>query len=451
MDTISAISTLLGESAINIVRLSGNKAIKIGELIFKSKRRKKNISHLMQYGHIIGLKNEVIDEVLVSFMKAPYTYTKEDMVEIFCHGGVISTQKVLELTLRKGARLAEPGEFTKRAFLNGRIDLTQAEAVVEIIRAKTDYALKIAQQQLQGNLRNTINNLCEILIDLLTDIEAAIDFPEEKLEVIQQNKIEEKINYLIHKIENLITNFKVSQVLKEGITLAIIGKPNVGKSTLLNTLLKEERAIVTPIPGTTRDIIKETIILKGILINIIDTAGIRKPENIVEEEGVKKTFEYISLADLLLLVIDLSSSFTEEDKELLDKVNGKPTLVVLNKKDLPLKLDLNKVNLNSLPFIKISALHQEGIKELEKKIIEFLNNYKFTIFPKMIINIRHKKTLIKAKEYLKKAKKNLFPSFSYELVAIDLKDALFSLEEIIGKKVSEDLLERIFSKFCIGK
>lgn len=452
-DTIAAISTSIGQSAINIVRISGDKSKKIANLIFSPANGKiLNSTHKIQYGHIIDPKDKkTIDEVLFLFMKSPKTYTREDVVEFFCHGGIIPTYKILELTLKYGARLAQEGEFTKRAFINGRIDLAQAESVIDIIYAKTECSLHIAQKHLQGGLSNKINYLREILIKNLVDIEASIDFSEENLP-FRKEKIMSDVLELKDEIKKLITAYdNYGYFLKEGLNVAIIGKPNVGKSSLLNALLQKQRAIVTSISGTTRDTIEETISIEGIPVNIIDTAGIKsKTKNLIEQEGIKRSLLSIDKANLILLVLDLSREFSKEDRKIIDKLNGKRTIIVLNKKDKKQKLKFDE-ELKKYTIIKISAIYNDGIDELKKSIVKPLLNENFSSDIPIIINLRHKQALLKTLNYLKCATEILQTEFSPAILAIDLKEALNSLEEIIGKTTTEDLLNKIFSKFCIGK
>ncbi|HQA19185.1 MAG TPA: tRNA uridine-5-carboxymethylaminomethyl(34) synthesis GTPase MnmE, partial [Bacilli bacterium] len=368
-DTIVAISTALGKSAISIVRLSGPEAIEIANKVFKGPDLSKVSSHTIHYGKIID-GNEIIDEVLVSVFRAPKTFTREDVVEINCHGGMFVTNKILELLLLKGARLAEAGEFTKRAFLNGRIDLTQAEAVMDIIEAQTTNSLKMANYGLTGQVKKMIINFRQKLLNTIARIEVNIDYPEYEDEYqITNDYIVPVIKELLHEINVILKRAEVSKIMKEGISTAIIGKPNVGKSSLLNALLREERAIVTDIAGTTRDFVEGSINLGGLVLNLIDTAGIRKTEDIVEQIGVKKTHEIIEQAQLLILVFDYSSTLTEEDLEILRSTEGKKRIIVINKRDLKQKIDLSLFK----EYLLVSSFNDEDIEILEKKIKEVCN------------------------------------------------------------------------------
>lgn len=463
MDTICAISTPIGEGGIGIVRLSGKDAFRIAEKIFRPARLQTSdsrlqtqlSSHTIHYGHVINPENkEVIDEVLVSFMKAPSTYTREDVVEINCHGGTVPLRNVLELCLKQGARLAEPGEFTKRAFLNGRIDLTQAEAVIDIIKAKTERSLKAAMDQLRGSLSSRLSLIREGLINLTALIEAHIDFPEEEIGIPSKERIEAAIKDMLDEIEDLLKSSDEGKILREGISTAIIGRPNVGKSSLLNALLMEDRAIVTDIPGTTRDIIEEVVSIDGIPLKIVDTAGIKKAKDLVEEEGVKRSLRVMDGADLVLLVIDASQDLKEEDRTLLKKVRDRQGIIVFNKTDLKQRIEedgLLKV-IGEKPLVKISATKRAGLEELKKAISTLIFNGK--VMPQegaIVTKVRHKKALLDAKENLENFRDSLMKGESSEFLAIDLREALDHIGEIVGVVTTEDILDRIFSEFCIGK
>ncbi len=456
-DTICAISTPIGEGGIGIVRISGKDAIPMADKIFFSKKNKKLsslASHTIHYGEIRDNNSERIDEALVSIMKAPNTYTKEDVVEINCHGGAVPLKMALELVLKNGARLAEPGEFTKRAFLNGRIDLAQAEAVIDIINSKTDDSLRLAVNQLSGILSKKVNAIREELISIIASVEASIDFVDEDIEFISRDEMGKRIKRAIDEIEALITTADEGRIYKEGIATAIIGRPNVGKSSLLNALLKEERAIVTPIPGTTRDVIEEWVNIKGMPLRILDTAGIRHTEDIVEMEGVKRSREAIKMADIILLLIDGSVKLNEEDKRLIEEVKDKRLIVLLNKSDLPSlvkKSDIEKA-LTEKEIVSISALTGEGIDSLKAVIHNLLFKGGITAGERPIItNLRHKTALEKTKIPLENLQNSLKENMSEEFLAVDLRGALNALGEITGETATEDILNRIFEEFCVGK
>jgi tRNA modification GTPase len=455
--TISAISTPFGEGGIGIVRVSGPLAEPIARRLFRGKKEVSGfISHHFHYGEIIDPRTgHPMDEVLVVLMRGPATYTKEDIVEIHCHGGYIILQKVLELVLKQGARLAQPGEFTKRAFLNGRIDLTQAEAVIDLIRAKTTTSLEIANQQIRGMLQHELVSIKEGLVDRLALIEAHIDFPEEEIEPVSLEGLKEDIEGMVEKITGWIASYESGRIFREGISCAIIGKTNVGKSSLLNVLLKEDRAIVTPIPGTTRDVIEEVLNIQGIPVRLMDTAGLRKVVDSVELEGVKRTKEKIEDADLVLLVIDGSRDLDEDDRDIFRKVEKKKKVVVVNKKDL-----LPRVSEEDLraqfpedPLVHISALKREGIDDLNGSIYHTLLHKEVTVSPDHLIvaNVRHKEALTRAKGNLGSALRQLEEGASLECIAFEIRSGLEALGELVGETASEDVLNRIFSQFCIGK
>ena len=458
-DTIAAISTPIGEGGIGIVRLSGKDAFAIAERIFRPARHQtpdtRHQTHTIHYGHVVNPESgDVIDEVLVSFMKAPATYTREDVIEINCHGGIVTLRNVLELCLKEGARLAEPGEFTKRAFLNGRIDLTQAEAVIDIIRAKTDRGLRSAVEQLRGTLSSRLNLVREELINLTALIEAHIDFPEEEIGIPSREWIEAKVKEVIDGIDDLIRSSETGKIIREGISTAIIGRPNVGKSSLLNALLMEERAIVTDIPGTTRDIIEEFVNINGIALKIVDTAGIREAKDLVEEEGIKRSLRAMDGADLILLVIDASQDLKEEDRTLIEKVRERQGVIVLNKIDLPKRIEDNTLSsiVGNKPLVRISAIKGSGLKELKEAVINLI--FEGKVIPEegaMVTRLRHKKALLDAKENLESFMDSLLNGQSSEFLALDLRDALDHIGEIVGAVTTEDILDRIFSEFCIGK
>ena len=456
-DTIAAISTPFGESGIGIVRMSGPLAEPIAKKLFKPKKDQPCfISHHFHYGEIIDPQNgRPIDEVLIVLMKSPKTYTREDMVEIHCHGGYLILQRVLELVLKQGARMAEPGEFTKRAFLNGRIDLTQAEAVIALITAKTMASLEIANQQLRGVLYREMTSLKEDLVEQLALIEAHIDFPEEEIDPISLGKMRQDLKRMIHQIEGWIASFEEGKIFREGISCAIIGKTNVGKSSLLNVLLKEERAIVTPIPGTTRDVIEEVLNICGIPVRLMDTAGLRKAMDSIEQEGVRRAKERVSDSDFVLLMIDGSRPLDADDMEIFEEIKEKKKVVALNKKDLPLKISLEDVEsrFQENPIISISCLRNEGIDDLKEAIYHYLVHRDVRSSPEHLIvaNIRHKTALSQMRDNLSNAVKGLEERTSPEFIAFEIRSALEALGEIVGETTTEEILNRIFEQFCIGK
>ena len=470
-DTISAVSTPRGESGIGIVRLSGPSSLSIVERIFQPRRSQLNISevetHTLTYGHIIDPETgDRVDEVLVSVMRAPRTYTREDVVEINCHGGSVPLSKVLELTLCMGARLAEPGEFTKRAFLNGRIDLAQAEAVADIIRAKTDLSLKVAVGQLEGRLSREINQIRSDLIDLLASVEVSIDFPDEDLDFLASEKIAERIGCALDRLESLLATADEGKVITEGLTGVIIGRPNVGKSSLFNALLKEERAIVTSIPGTTRDAIEEFVNLDGVPLKLTDTAGLHHPKcdaiakaqkanDVIEIESMERTRIHLDNADLLLLVIDGSEPLTADDRQLISLVSDRRAIIALNKIDLPQCLsskDIRSLAMDTIPVAEVSATEGTGLHHLKSAIRDLaIHEAPASAEAVFVTKIRHKVALRSAKESLQYAMKSVQAGMPPELIAVDLRGSLKSLGEIVGETASEEILDQIFSKFCIGK
>ncbi len=453
-DTIAAISTPRGEGGIGIVRLSGDESLGILSKIFKPKSKKdvKDIkSYTINYGHIYD-GDELIDEVLVSVMKAPNTYTREDIVEINCHGGYLITQKVLELVLKSGAKIAEPGEFTRRAFLNGRLDLTQAEAVIDLIHGKTDKSISLSLNNLRGDLRDQINHLKKILLDVAAHVNVVLDYPEEGVD----EPIPEHLIIELHNVKDTITklveSYDKGKMIKEGIKTAIVGKPNVGKSSLLNSILREERAIVTSIAGTTRDTIEEIINIKGIPLIMVDTAGIRKTQDEVENIGVQKSKKMLKEADLVLFVLDSSRDFSDEDREIYDSIESEKVIGILNKIDMEKKLDIT--NLTKVKkWIEISALENIGIDTLENEIYNFIlsENIEDSSEKLIITNIRHKSALEKTKKSIENIFETIDMGYPMDLIAVDLNDALDSLSEVTGEISSEDLLDHIFSNFCVGK
>lgn len=449
-DTIVAISTSLGVGAISIVRLSGNEAIEIVNNCFKGKDLTKVESHTINYGHIVD-NDEVIDEVLVSIMKDPKTYTTEDVVEINCHGGIISTKRILETMLTHGARLAEPGEFTKRAFLNGRIDLVKSEAVMDIIDSKSEEANKLALSQLTGTTSNMIKKFRDKLKQLLASIEVNIDYPEYyDIEVVTKEKIEKELKVMKEDLKKVIKESKNSTLIKEGIKTVIIGRPNVGKSSILNKLLEQEKAIVTDIAGTTRDIVEGEIYLDGILLNIIDTAGIRSTEDIVEKLGVEKSLSMIDDADLVIVVLNNNEGLTKEDEEILEKTKDKERIIVINKNDLEKRLNLTSKNLKNIVYTNTNTT--EGIKSLKEKIIELfqLENIKSKDYT-YLTNARQISLAKKAYQSLHDAEEGLKNELPIDMIEIDLKETFDLLGEIIGETYSEEILDHLFANFCVGK
>jgi len=456
-DTIIAIGTRPGEAAIGIVKLSGSTAIEIVDKIFRSKSGRK-ITEIgtfsMIYGYIAGDKGGIIDEVIVSVMKEPKSYTKEDVVEINCHGGLLATGKVLELCLNKGARMAEPGEFTKRAFLNGRIDLTQAEAVIDIVRSKTEESLKIAAKNLRGEIKSKVKSLRDRILDVLAQLEASVDFIEEDLEITPYDKLEKEVVAIKSDLEELIENERKGEIIKTGVKVAIVGKPNVGKSSLLNYILGREKAIVTPIPGTTRDAVEEILYVEGIPLILVDTAGIRKTKNTVEKIGVGRSMKHIDEAELIIMVMDGSKNFEKIDAEIIKKLKGRNSICCINKIDLEQKLGMEKVDkfFKNEDIISISALKGTGIGRLVKIIRNrVLDDKGINLAEKVIVNERHKNILKRVKKSLESAKKAMVTEMSEEFPSYDLREAYSTLGEIIGDTVKDDILDKIFGQFCIGK
>ncbi|MBW6411773.1 tRNA uridine-5-carboxymethylaminomethyl(34) synthesis GTPase MnmE [Clostridium weizhouense] len=452
-DTICGIATPIGEGGISIIRISGNKTLDIISKIFISKNKfdiKNMKTYTMKYGNIIDLESkDIIDEVIISYMKGPHSYTTEDIIEINCHGGVISTNSVMDQVIKAGARVAEPGEFTKRAFLNGRIDLSQAEAVIDIIRAKTDLSMKSAIMQSSGALSKQITELRKYLLDVLALIEYGIDFTEDDEEIDDSLiiKAKEGIAQTILKIKDLLKNADEGKIIRDGLNMVIVGKPNVGKSSLLNMLLKEKRAIVTDIPGTTRDIIEEYLNIDGIPIKITDTAGIRETEDTVEKIGVERSREKIEEADLVVLILDSSRELEDEDKEIINTIRNKNHIVLLNKIDLDKKI--SSIDLDNK--ILISAKTGEGINELKDKIKTLFFNGTINSESLIVSNVRHKQALYRALENCEEALNRINTDEYLDLISIYVTSAMRSLGEITGDELEEDVLNKIFSEFCVGK
>lgn len=456
MSTIASISTAPGIGGIGIIRMSGEKTFEILEKIFKPKTYQKieDIKgYTIKYGHIVE-DNEIIDEVLVSYFKAPRSYTTENMCEINSHGGNVIVKRILELCLKNGADLAEPGEFTKRAFLNGRIDLAQAESVIDVINAKSEKEAKSGIKQLEGYLSKEIQDIKQEILDVLVNIEVSIDYPEYDTPEVQEKEIYEMITSVRKSLEKLEKSFDNGKILKEGIKTAIIGKPNAGKSSLLNAILKEDRAIVTDIAGTTRDTIEEFVTINGIPLNLVDTAGIREASDEVEKIGVEKSIKQANNADLIIAIFDSSKDLTDEDIEILKLIENKKAIILLNKSDLDAKINENDSRFTNISdnIIKISALNKTGIDLLYEKISDLFNLNEINLDNDVLItNIRHKNIISKSLVNVSKAKDALDKKLPIDIVTIYIKDILEDLGEITGEVVTEDIINEIFSKFCLGK
>jgi tRNA modification GTPase len=453
-DTIAAISTALGEGGIGIVRISGRGALKIADRIFISKSKEKPSAfktYTTHYGKIID-GGRVIDEVILTLMRSPNSYTREDVVEINCHGGIAAVRAVLKLVLGHGARLADPGEFTRRAFLNGRIDLSQAEAVLDIIRAKTDYALKVGEEQLRGGLSLKINQCREKLLNALSYLEAGIDFPEEESLSPGLNNVVAELSSAAGILKELLDSSSFARILREGLLLVICGKPNTGKSSLLNAILKEERSIVTPVAGTTRDTIEEVLDIKGIPVRMVDTAGILRPRNLVEKKALERSKKAIASADLIILLFDGSRRLSAEDFLLMNKLKSKRVIAAINKIDLRQKIEREKIASFFGQAVSICAKKPKNIPLLEQAILKEAScGLGVSHEAAMVGNLRHVEKLRKAQKNVAQALKSLDNSLAPEFVAQEIKEALDFLDVILGKKFNADLLDRIFSEFCIGK
>lgn len=454
-DTVAAIATALGEGGIAIIRVSGDKSLHIVDKVFKAVNGKDMLSmkpYTMRYGYILDEDGETIDEVIVSFMKGPRSFTAEDTVEINCHGGVISTNKVLQTVIKAGARLADPGEFTKRAFLNGRIDLSQAEAVMDIISAKTELSMKSAMMQSEGRLSTEIEKLRAEALNVLALIEYAVDFTEDDEEPDETIpvRVKEGIENLIGEVDSLIESADEGKLIREGLNVVIVGKPNVGKSSLMNILLNEKRAIVTEIAGTTRDVIEEYINLDGIPVRIIDTAGIRETEDVVEKIGVERSKEKINQADLVIFMLDTSRELDEEDREIINYIKDKKYLVLLNKVDLERKIDLEELK-DLKNKIEISAKEALGIDRLKEEIKNLFFSGKIDSESLIVTNTRHKQALYRATENLNEGLNGMNRNEFLDLISIYVTSALRALGEITGAEVEEDVVNKIFAEFCCGK
>jgi len=452
-DTIAAISTPKGEGGIAIIRISGDKSFEILDKIFIKKNPNADLGfYKLNYGFIKD-GEKIVDEVMAVRLKAPKSYTCEDIVEINCHGGTLVSEKVLELVLRNGARHAESGEFTKRAFMNGRIDLSQAEAVMDIIQGKTEKSVSLSLDQLRGDLRDKVNEFKKALLDITAHVNVVLDYPEEGIDDPLPVELRDNLEKVYEEANRLIDSYNTGKKIKEGIKTVIVGKPNVGKSTLLNALLHEERAIVTHIAGTTRDVIEEIINIKGIPLVLVDTAGIRKTDDIVENIGVEKSKQFIEKADLVLLVLDASKELETEDIEVITKIkeNNKKVIVLLNKIDLNKKINLAGHNLGNI--VEISAKDNIGIEDMQEKIYSYIveENVENSSEKLIITNIRHKTALEKTKDAIRNIFETIDMGLPMDLISVDLKEALDSLSEITGEISSEDILDHVFGNFCVGK
>lgn len=453
-ETIAAISTPRGEGGIGIVRMSGDNSINILSKIFKpisNKKVKELKNFTINYGHLYS-DEKLVDEVMVSIMKGPKTYTKEDIVEINCHGGYLMTEKVLELILSNGCRIAEQGEFTKRAFMNGRLDLTQAEAVIDLIHSKTEKSLSLSLDQLRGDLKDQILHLKKLLLDVVAHINVVLDYPEEGIDDPLPKGLVNNLKEVLETSDRLSASYNQGKMIKEGVKTAIVGKPNVGKSSLLNSLLKEERAIVTHIPGTTRDVIEEIVNIKGVPLILVDTAGIRNTEDFIENLGVKKSEKLLKDSDLILFVVDGSRELSKEDIRVHNSIQGKRVIGILNKIDIEQKIDLSKLDKID-KWIKISAKDNIGIAQMEEEIYSYIvsGEVEDSSETLVITNIRHRSALVKTKEAIENIFETINIGLPMDLIAVDLKEALDALSEVTGEISSEDVLDHIFSNFCVGK
>ena len=454
-DTITAISTPVGEGAISIVRLSGEEAIAITNRLFQGKDLTKVDSHTLHYGKMMDPKTDtVLDEVIVSIMRAPKTFTCEDVVEINCHGGLVAVQRVLQLVLDEGVRLAEPGEFTKRAFLNGRIDLSQAEAVMDVIQSKTNEAMNVALGQLDGKLSQLIHKLRQELIETIAHVEVNIDYPEyDDVEEMSHEMMEEKTSYVKDEIEKLLQVAKQGKILREGIKTAIVGRPNVGKSSLMNSLVQEEKAIVTDIPGTTRDVIEEYVNVRGIPLQLIDTAGIRETEDIVEKIGVERSHKILQEADLVLFMLNYNEALLEDDRKIFDMLQDMNYIVIVNKTDLEQRLNMEEIQqLAKGQVLTTSLVHDEGVDQLEKALSDIFFQGNIMVENNMVVsNARHIQLLNQAQKTLEDARDALQMHLPLDMVQIDVTRTWELLGEIVGDTASESLIDQLFSQFCLGK
>ncbi len=457
-DTVVALATPPGEGGIAVIRISGDESARIIEKLFTGKKSSRiKASDLkdryFNYGYITDDEGQIVDEVMMVYMKAPRTYTREDIVEIHCHGGMVPVKRILELVISAGARMAEPGEFTKRAFLNGRIDLSQAEAVMDLISARTEEAAKASIRQLKGSLTEKIGSLRERLLNLLAHIEVTIDYPEEDIEDVFLDDLAEALKAARQECHRLLDSADQGRLVREGIKTVIIGRPNVGKSSLLNALVRENRAIVTDIPGTTRDVIEEHLNIKGVLVKIIDTAGIRETVDLVEKIGVERSRGMMEEADLILFILDASEPLGEDDRKIMEWLSGRRALVLLNKTDKPAVIDEAEVRkLVKADVIRTSMVDGTGIEDVKDYIYNMVFSGKLTAGNEIFItNTRHKEALIRADGHLKDALASLEALVPLDIITIDIRDALDCLGEITGESLTEDLIDKIFAEFCLGK
>ncbi len=458
-DTIVAIATPLGEGSIGIIRISGPRAIEVGRMVFQPNKNKgwyKKDNYKLVYGHVVDPDTrETIDEVILSVMRGPHSFTAEDVVEISCHGGIIPLRRVLHLLLRQGTRLAEAGEFSKRAFINGRLDLAQAESIIDIIRAKTDAGAKLAMTQLGGRLSEKIRALQNKLVGLLAKIEAIIDFPEDDLEETSLEEIYDQCSELVKEVNELLASAETGKIYREGLKTVIVGKPNVGKSSLLNALLREQRAIVTDIPGTTRDVIEEVINIQGVPLRIIDTAGLRETQDLVEKLGVERSRRLLNQADLILFMVDATTGISQEDLCILDLIQGKKIIILINKIDAASGDNENchlKERMPGSPVLEISAREEIGLDLLEQVILDLVMEGKVTSTDQIFISsTRHRHALERVVPHLEEARYGIRQAIPPDIISIDIKSAWEILGEITGNCVTDDLIDRIFSDFCIGK
>lgn len=457
-DTISAIATPPGEGGIGIVRISGPLALAVADKLFRSKSGRtvaQMRSHTVHYGHVVDPANGMlIDEALLMVMRAPHSYTREDVVEIQAHGGVVPLRRILSLTLQHGARLAEPGEFTKRAFLHGRLDLAQAEAVIDIIRAKTDAALRAAANNLGGELSRRVRELLQGLVGLISHIEAMLDFPEDDIPPVAYDEVSQEVARLAGKLDDLLASGQSGRVLRDGLNTVIVGRPNVGKSSLLNALLRESRAIVTAIPGTTRDVIEEYVNVRGVPLRIADTAGIRHTSDAVERLGVEKARALLERADLVLVVLDASEPLTEEDREVLRLAAPRPTVVLLNKSDLPPRLDLQQLRpyIGKHTVLSVAAATGAGLEKLEEHIVKLVYGGQVQAGESVCLtSARQMQALTAARNSLQDAQQALAERLPWDCVTVDLRAAWEQLGTITGDTADADIIDRIFADFCVGK
>lgn len=457
-DTIAAIATAYGEGGIGIIRLSGEESKQILDTIFIPKQEEyveSIVNRRLYYGHIVDPEEkQVIDEVLAVYMKGPHTYTTEDVVEVYCHGSIVALRKTLALILKKGARLAEKGEFTKRAFLNGRLDLSQAEAVIDIVRAKTDKTFDVALKQMEGALSDRISIIRQVLMDLLVDITVNIDYPDEDIELMTYQKLEYSISYINDMIDKLKATGGAGKIMREGLNVAIIGKPNVGKSSLMNALLRESRAIVTEIPGTTRDTIEEVISIKDIPVKLTDTAGIRETEDLIEQIGIEKSKESFNRADLIIFILDGSRPLTAEDERIIDRLEGRNVIVLLNKADLGSAVSAEKI-LEILPnasVIRAAIKNGQGIDLLENTIENLVYGGKVKQEESLLVtNVRHMELLEQASAAIVDAGRMTERKEALDFIEVDVRHCWELLGEIIGESVTEDIIDQVFARFCLGK